>query len=167
MAEEEQQKNIFNIQKIYLKDASFESPNAPASFTFENWAPQVDLNLNNSNQKLNDSTFEATLTLTATVKNEENTAFLVEIHQAGIFTIQNVKEQDLGYLLSSQCMTILFPYAREAISDLVIKGGFPPLILNPVNFDALYAQHVQQQKDEAATNETATNGDATKEPVKH
>ncbi len=148
MAEEEQQKNIFNIQKIYLKDTSFESPEAPASFTFKNWSPQIDLNLNNANQKLNDTTFEATLTLTATVKNEDKTAFLVEVHQAGIFTIQNVEDKDLAYLLSSQCMTILFPYAREVISDLVMKGGFPPLILNPVNFDALYAQHVQQQKDE-------------------
>ncbi len=152
----EQQQNIFNIQKLYLKDASFESPEAPSSFTFENWAPQIDLNMNNTNQKLNDTTFEVTLTLTATVKNEEKTAFLVEIHQAGIFTIQNIKEDDLAYLLSSQCMTILFPYAREAISDLVTKGGFPPLILNPVNFDALYTQHLQKQNEEIA-----------KEQVKH
>ena len=153
---EEQAKNLFNIQKIYLKDASFESPEAPASFTFEKWAPQIDLNMNNSNQKINDSVYEVTLTLTATVKNEDKTAFLVEVHQAGIFTIQNVSDQDLSYLLSSQCMTILFPYAREAISDLVTKGGFPPLILNPVNFDALYTQHVQKQQAEGS-----------EEPVKH
>lgn len=144
---EEQAKNLFNIQKLYLKDASFESPEAPATFTFEKWAPQIDLNMNNSNQKLNDSVYEVTLTITATVKNEDKTAFLVEVHQSGIFSIQNVNEQDLNYLLSSQCMTILFPYAREAVSDLVIKGGFPPLLLNPVNFDALYAQHVQQSEN--------------------
>ncbi len=142
-----EQKNIFNIQKLYLKDASFESPEAPTSFTFKNWTPQIDLNMNNTNQKLNDTTYEVTLTLTATVKNEEKTAFLVEVHQSGIFTIQHIEEKDLAYLLSSQCMTILFPYAREAVSDLVTKGGFPPLILNPVNFDALYAQHVQNQEN--------------------
>lgn len=145
---EEQAKNLFNIQKIYLKDASFESPEAPASFTFEQWTPQIDLNMNNANKKLNDTTFEVMLTLTVTVKNEGKTAFLVEIHQAGIFSIQNISGTDLAYLLASQCMTILFPYAREAISDLVTKGGFPPLILNPVNFDALYTQHVQQQQAE-------------------
>jgi len=143
-----EQQNIFNIQKLYLKDVSFESPEAPSSFTFEKWAPQIDLNMNNANQKLNDTTFEVVLSLTATVKNEEKIAFLVEVHQAGIFTIENVKEEDLAYLLASQCMMILFPYAREAVSDLVIKGGFPPMILNPVNFDALYAQHVQQQAEE-------------------
>jgi len=153
---EEQPQNIFNIQKLYLKDASFESPETPSSFTFEKWAPQIDLNMNSATDSINESTFDVTLTLTATVKNEDKTAFLVEVHQSGIFNIQNVKEGDLAYLLQSQCLTILFPYAREAISDLVIKGGFPPLILNPVNFDALYAQHVQKQKEESE-----------KEPVKH
>ncbi|MBL7004190.1 MAG: protein-export chaperone SecB [Gammaproteobacteria bacterium] len=142
----EQVQNQFNIQKIYLKDSSFESPESPASFTFEKWEPKVDLNMNNTNNKLNDVSFEVVLSLTATVKNEDKTAFLVEVQQAGIFAIQGVEEADVSYLLGSQCMTILFPYAREAISDLVTKGGFPPLLLNPVNFDALYMQHIEQQK---------------------
>lgn len=153
---DEQAKTLFNIQKLYLKDVSFESPGAPSAFTFEKWEPQIELNMNNSNQKLNDSTFEVVLTLTATVKNEDKIAFLVEIHQAGIFSIQAPTEDDLKYLIASQCMTILFPYAREAVSDLVMKGGFPPLILNPVNFDALYAQHLKQNE-----------GDADADQVKH
>lgn len=143
----EQVQNQFNIQKVYLKDVSFESPDAPASFTFKKWEPKVELNMNNNNTKLNDTSYEVVLTLTATVQNEDKTAFLVEVHQAGIFNIQNVNEADLAYLLASQCMTILFPYAREAVSEVTVKGGFPPLILNPVNFDSLYAQHVQQNKE--------------------
>lgn len=143
----------FNIQKLYLKDISFESPDAPANFSFEKWEPKVDLNLNNSNRKLNDVTFEVVLTLTATVKNEDKTSFLVEVHQAGVFNIQGVSDQDLGYILNSQCMTILFPFAREVVADLVTKGGFPPLLLNPVNFDALYAQHLQNQNKSAESEE--------------
>lgn len=144
----EEAKNQFNIQKIYIKDVSFESPNAPTSFSFEKWDPQIELNMNNSNQKLNDTTYEAVLTITATVKNNDETSFLAEVHQSGLFNITGLSDQDLAYVLSSQCMTILFPYAREAISELVAKGGFPPLILNPVNFDALYAQHVQKKSEE-------------------
>lgn len=146
MAEENKEQQQFNIQKIYLKDVSFESPDSPANFTFQKWEPQIELNMNNSNRKLNDVTFEVVLTITATVKNEEKTAFLVEVHQGGIFNVKGIEGQDLQYLLNSQCMTILFPYAREAVSELVSKGGFPPLLLNPVNFDALYAQHLQNQK---------------------
>lgn len=145
MAEEQTQQQ-FNIQKLYLKDCSYESPDSPNNFTFEKWEPQIDLNLNNANQTLGEGVYEVVLTITATVKNEDKTAFLVEVQQAGIFTITGVSEDDLAYVLASQCMTILFPYAREVVSDLVTKGGFPPLLLNPVNFDALYAQHLEQQK---------------------
>lgn len=142
----------FAIQKIYIKDVSFESPNSPAMFTQE-WQPEVNLDMNTNTQLLNEGVYEVVLSLTATVKNTDQTAFLVEIQQAGIFTINGFAENDMGHMLGSFCPNILFPYAREAVSDLVTKGGYPPLILAPVNFDALYAQHMaqQQQADEAAS----------------
>ena len=142
----------FAIQKIYIKDVSFESPNSPAMFTKE-WQPEVNLDMNTNTQLLNEGVYEVVLSLTATVKNADQTAFLVEIQQAGIFTINGFAENDMGHMLGSFCPNILFPYAREAVSDLVTKGGYPPLILAPVNFDALYAQHMaqQQQAGEAAS----------------
>ena len=142
----------FAIQKIYIKDVSFESPNSPAMFTKE-WQPEVNLDMNTNTQLWNEGVYEVVLSLTATVKNTDQTAFLVEIQQAGIFTINGFAENDMGHMLGSFCPNILFPYAREAVSDLVTKGGYPPLILAPVNFDALYAQHMtqQQQADEAAS----------------
>jgi len=139
--------NNFSIQKLYLKDLSFESPESPKVFSFKKWDPVIDLNLNNTNRKLNESVYEAVLTITATVKNEDKVSFLVEVHQAGIFEITGFNEKDLKYILGSQCMNILFPYVREVISDATVRGGFPPLILSPVNFDALYQQHVQQETD--------------------
>ena len=142
----------FAIQKIYIKDVSFESPNSPAMFTKE-WQPEVNLDMNTNTQLLNEGVYEVVLSLTATVKNADQTAFLVEIQQAGIFTINGFAENEMGHMLGSFCPNILFPYAREAVSDLVTKGGYPPLILAPVNFDALYAQHMaqQQQAGEAAS----------------
>ena len=140
--------NQFSIQKLYIKDVSFESPATPAVFS-QKWEPQIELNLNNNNKKVGDGLFEVVLVVTATVTNQEKTAFLVEVHQAGIFQIAGFNEQDTRYILGSQCMNILFPFAREAVSDLTNRGGFPPLLLNPVNFDALYAQAVQQQKQAA------------------
>ncbi|MDJ0880705.1 MAG: protein-export chaperone SecB [Gammaproteobacteria bacterium] len=149
MAENKNPENQFSIQKLYIKDASFESPSTPTVFN-EKWAPEIELNLNNTSKKVSDGQFEVVLSVTATVKNETKTAFLVEVHQAGIFQIEGFNEDDTKYILGSQCMNILFPFAREAISDLSNRGGFPPLLLNPVNFDALYAQAVQQNstKDE-------------------
>jgi len=143
----------FAIQKIYIKDVSFESPNSPAMFTKE-WQPEVNLDMNTNTQSLSEGVFEVVLSLTATVKNADQTAFLIEVQQAGIFTINGFAENDMGHMLGSFCPNILFPYAREAVSDLVTKGGYPPLILAPVNFDALYAQHLAQQdagKAEAST----------------
>jgi preprotein translocase subunit SecB len=142
----------FAIQKIYIKDVSFESPNSPAMFTKE-WQPEVNLDMNTNTQLLSEGVYEVVLSLTATVKNADQTAFLVEIQQAGIFTITGFAESEMGHMLGSFCPNILFPYAREAVSDLVTKGGYPPLILAPVNFDALYAQHMaqQQQAGEAAS----------------
>ncbi len=147
MTEKEQPQNQFSIQKLYVKDISFESPKSPEIFTFQKWDPKIDLNLNSENKKLADNVFEVVLKVTATAKNEDKTAFLVEVQQAGIFQIQGYNADDTRYILGSQCMTILFPYAREVISDLTSRGGFPQLLLNPVNFDALFAQAMQQQKE--------------------
>lgn len=142
----------FAIQKIYSKDVSFETPNSPRIFTLK-WEPALDLNLGTNVQTLENDMFEITLTITATVKIGESTAYLVEIQQAGIFTITGFTEQEMGPMLGSFCPNILFPYAREVISDLVSKGGFPQLILAPVNFDALYMQHLQnaQQNSQGKT----------------
>ena len=152
MADEQAPETHFSIQKIYVKDVSFESPGTPKAFSFNKWEPKIDLNLNNAHTSIGDNLFEAVLTVTATVKHEETTAFLVEVQQAGIFAVVGFNDNDRKYLLGSQCMNILFPYAREAISDLTTRGGFPPLLLSPVNFDAIYQQHMQQQttKDQGA-----------------
>ncbi len=150
--------NQFSIQKLYVKDISFESPDTPSVFAFEKWEPQIELNLNNTNKKVSEGIYEVVLSVTSTVKNNDKTSFLVEVHQAGIFNVSGFNDNDLKYILGSQCMNILFPYAREVISDLTSRGGFPPLLLNPVNFDALYAQALQKQQQEA---------EAAKEEVKH
>jgi preprotein translocase subunit SecB len=135
--------NQFSIQKLYIKDVSFESPTTPTVFS-DTWKPEIELNLNNSSKKVTEGQFEVVLSVTATVKNNDKTAFLVEVHQAGVFQIEGFNEQDTKYILGSQCMNILFPFAREAVSDLSNRGGFPPLLLNPVNFDALFAQAMQK-----------------------
>ena len=145
MAEEEKQ---FALQKLYIKDVSFETPNSPAVFT-QKWEPKVEFNLASNAQTLQEDLYEITLTVTVTVKLEDKTAYLVEVSQAGIFTMTGFDEQELAPLIGSFCPNILFPYAREAVSDLVIKGGFPPMLLAPVNFDALYMQHVEQQQKSA------------------
>lgn len=134
----------FAIQKIYTKDISFETPNSPKIFT-EKWEPKVDFNLSTNVQALGENLYEVSLTVTVTVKCGETTAYLAEVAQAGVFVLGNFTEQEMGHMVGSFCPNILFPYAREAVSDLVIKGGFPQLLLAPINFDALYAQHLQQQ----------------------
>ncbi len=148
----EQNTNIekqFSIQKVYTKDLSFETPNAPKIFR-DKWEPVVDFNLGTHVDKLDEGVYEITLTVTITVKSVDVTAYLVEVNQAGIFTLSNFTEQEMGPMLGSFCPNILFPYAREVVSDLVAKGGFPQLLLAPVNFDALYNQHLQQMQEQAA-----------------
>ncbi|MCX7089208.1 MAG: protein-export chaperone SecB [Methylococcales bacterium] len=134
----------FAIQKIYTKDVSFETPNSPKVFTHK-WEPAVEFNLGTNVETLEgNSLFEVSLTVTATVKCGDTVAYLAEVCQAGIFALEGFDENEMGPMMGSFCPNILFPYAREAISDLVTKGGFPQLLLAPVNFDALYAQHMQQ-----------------------
>jgi preprotein translocase subunit SecB len=138
----------FSIQKLYLKDASFESPDTPQSFRFTKWEPKIDLNLTNTQTHIEGDVFEAVLCVTATIKLEEKTAFLIEVHFAGLFSISGFDETEQKYLLGSQAMNVLFPYVREVVSDMTVRGGFPPLILSPVNFDALYQQHLKQQEQQ-------------------
>lgn len=137
----------FAIEKIYLKDVSFESPAAPAMFT-EDWTPEINMDLNSNAKAIDENVFEVELSITVTAKNSDKTAFLVEIKQCGIFSISGMDETNLNGMLGSYCPNLLFPYAREAVSDLVTKGGFPQLLLSPVNFDAIYAQHQQNNEGE-------------------
>ncbi len=146
MTDNEQQQQggaEFAIQKIYTKDISFETPNSPNVFK-QQWQPQINVDLNTNGSTLEEGIYEVVLSLTVTAKLEDKTAFLVEVQQAGIFTIKGMNENDLPVMLGSFCPNILFPYAREAVSDLVTKGGFPQLLLAPVNFDALFAQHQEK-----------------------
>jgi preprotein translocase subunit SecB len=160
MNESSKPKQQFSIQKIYIKDASFESPEAPQSFRFSQWNPKVDLNLANDQAHIDGDSYEVVLSITVTVAQEEKTAFLIEVHQAGLFEISGFDDDQRRYLLGSQCMNILFPYAREAISDLSVRGGFPPVTLSPVNFDGLYQQHLKQkQAEQAKQGESGESGE--------
>lgn len=145
----EQEAPLFAIEKLYVKDISLEVPNAPAIF-LESEGPEVGIQLQTGVQRLGEDAFEVTLTVTVTAKLGEKTVFLVEVGQAGIFRVRNVPEENLEPLLSIACPNILFPYAREAVSELVTRAGFSPVILQPVNFEALYASRLQQAQEAAA-----------------
>ena len=134
---------VFNIEKIYVKDFSVEVPNAPAIF-LEREAPQMDMQLNTQSAQIDSNIYQTVLTLTITAKVKDKTAFMVELHQAGIFRIENLQEA-MEPALGVGCPNILFPYAREAVSDAVLKAGFPPLMLQPVNFELMYMQQQQAQ----------------------
>ena len=134
---------VFNIEKTYVKDLSLEVPNAPAVF-LEREAPQMDMQLNTQSAPVQDGIYETVLSITITAKIQDKTAFLVELKQAGIFRIQNIPQEAMEPALSVGCPNILFPYAREAVSDAVLKAGFPPLMLQPVNFELMYMQQQAQ-----------------------
>ena len=138
----------FAIQKIYVKDISFETPHSPHIFS-EQWRPDVNLNLSSEAAPLSENVYDVVLSVTVTAKVQEKTAFLAEVQQAGIFHMGGFGDAELGHMLGSFCPSILFPYAREAVSDLVTRGGFPQFLMAPVNFDALYAQHLQQKAGQA------------------
>lgn len=136
------------LQKIYIKDVSFETPNAPDIFN-EQGQPEIKMNLNQKVKKIADNTYEVILGVTVTCKILEKTAYLVEIQQAGIFNLTNFEDQVLHQTLGTYCPNVLFPYARQMVSELVMNGGFQPLLLQPVNFDQLYAQQIQQAQAQA------------------
>ncbi|OGA18500.1 MAG: protein-export chaperone SecB [Betaproteobacteria bacterium RIFCSPLOWO2_12_FULL_63_13] len=138
------QQPVFNIEKIYVKDLSLEVPNAPQVFMSQD-APQLEVQLSQNVQSVDGALFEVTLTVTVTAKAGDKTVFLVEAAQAGIFQIRNVPESELDPILGMVCPNVLFPYARETISDTVNRAGFPPVLLAPVNFEALYQQHTAEQ----------------------
>lgn len=140
---EAQNQPIFSIEKVYVKDVSLEIPNAPQVF-LEQGAPSVDIQLHHNSSRVDDGVFQTVLTITVTAKSGEKTLFLVEVAQAGIFVARNIPEQELEAVLGIACPNILFPYAREVVSDLTTRAGFPPVILSPVNFEAIYAQQRAQ-----------------------
>ena len=146
-----QQGPQFAIQRIYTKDLSFEAPNTPVIFT-EKWEPQINVDLNSAGNLISEGLYEVELSLTVTAKLGDKTAYLVEVKQAGIFVISGFNEADRNGMIHSYCPNLLFPYVREVISDIVSKGSFPQMLLQPINFDALYAQHLQQQDGEVADN---------------
>ena len=154
MAEEEAQADAaeqpqLSIQRIYVKDLSLETPNTPDVFR-EQWKPEVNLNVGSTTKSLGTDVYEVVLSVTATAKLGERTAFLVEVQQAGIFTIKGLSDEQLKQVMATYCPNVLFPYAREVVSDLVTRAGFPQILLAPVNFEALYAQQMQQQAEGAA-----------------
>jgi preprotein translocase subunit SecB len=142
----------FAIEKLYLKDASVEVPNAPEIFTNRE-APKISIELNNTARPLADGFYEVSLQVTVTSKQEDKVAFLVEVMQSGIFQISNIPNEGLEMVLAITCPNILFPYAREAVSDMVTKSGFQPVLLNPINFENLYLQQKQQQAQQAKTDD--------------
>jgi preprotein translocase subunit SecB len=146
----------FEIQRIFVKDISFEAPNTPHTF-IEEWKPEVSLNLETKSNRIQDNLHEVVLSITATVTTGKKTAFLIEIQQAGVFMINGFANDQLHQMLGSFCPNILFPYAREVVSDMVVRGGFPQLILAPVNFDTLYSQHIEQQSKDGNTSTQKAN----------
>lgn len=147
----EQKQPELEIQRIYLKDTSLEAPAAPKIFT-ETWEPEVNVDLDVKHQSIDVNLYEVVLSVTVHAKMKEKSVFLIEVHQAGIFHVANFNEEQTGHLLGAYFPTVLFPYAREVISDLVTKASFPQLNLAPVNFDAIYMQ--QQEEQKKATNES-------------
>ncbi len=144
----------FGIQRIYLKDVSFESPQVPDVFRAQQFNPEVNIQLNNETRALSDGVFEVVLKVTVATSMDEKNVYLVEVQQAGIFTIAGFAEAEMGHLLNSYCPNQLFPYVREVVTDMVAKGGFPQLVLAPVNFDAHYAEHLKRTQQGAAAEQT-------------
>jgi preprotein translocase subunit SecB len=142
----EEKKPQFAIQRVYVKDLSFEGPNSPEIFQKE-WAPDLAVELDTANRKLEGDFWEASIKISTKVKSGEEIAFVCEVDQAGIFTVTNFTDEQREHLLESICSEILFPFAREAIADAVSKGGFPQLLLAPINFEAYY----QDKKKQAAS----------------
>ena len=141
---EQNEQPVFGIEKLYVKDLSLEVPNAPQIY-LEREAPQVEIQLGTSGNGLGDGVYEVVLTVTVTAKLEEKTVFLVEVGQAGIFRIMNVPNEQIEPLIAVACPNILLPFAREAVSDAVTRAGFSPIVLQPVNFEAMYMQRLQEQ----------------------
>lgn len=154
MSEAKANQPQFALQRVYVKDASLETPAGAKAFT-QPWQPEINLEMNTRTHALDDKHHEVVLTLTVTAKNAGDTAFLVEVQQAAIFLIAGIEGAELHHTLGVFCPNLLFPYAREAVDNLVTKASFPPLMLAPVNFEALYAQQMQQRAEQQASGESS------------
>lgn len=154
MAEQDNQnaEKRLSVVKIYVKDFSFESPMTPDVFNKQEWSPNTNLNLRSAHTSVSDTLHEVVLTITVDAKEKEGdkTIFLVELQQAGLFEINGYNKEEMGALVGSFCPNVLFPYARESIASTIQKGGFPEFVMQPINFDALYQQSLQQQAEGAA-----------------
>lgn len=154
MADNEQQANAqqngqqFALQRLYIRDLSFEAPQGSKVFG-QQWRPQVKVDLNTGSERVGEDQYEVVLTITVTATIENEPAFLVEVQQAGLFFVKGLEGENLRRLLAVVCPTILFPYARETIDALAVRGSFPALMLQPINFEALYLQAVQQEQQKA------------------
>jgi preprotein translocase subunit SecB len=148
MTEAQPQQPMFSIEKLFVKDISLEIPNAPQVF-LEREAPQVDIQLHHNSSRVDEGIFQTTLTVTVTAKIGEKVMFLVEAGQSGIFQVRNIVGAELDAVLGIACPNILFPYVREVISDLTVRAGFPPVVLSPVNFEAIYQAQAQQSQQPA------------------
>ena len=146
MSEAQNNQPVFSIEKVYIKDLSLEIPNAPQVF-LEREAPSVDIQLHHNSAQVDDGVYQTVLTVTVTAKVKDKTMFLVEVGQAGVFVIRNIPAGELDAVLGIACPNILFPYAREVVADTTVRAGFPPVVLNPVNFESIYQQAVQQQQN--------------------
>ena len=152
-AAQENKQPIFNMDKIYVKDLSLEIPHAPKIF-MERDNPQIDIQLHTQASSIEEGLFEVVIMSTITAKVGEKVMFLIEVKQAGIFQIRHVPTEELEPILAVMCPNILFPYLREVVSDVAVRGGFAPVLLNPINFDGLYQQQKQQQAQAAASTTT-------------
>jgi len=147
------QQPVFNIEKIFVKDLSVVVATSTEN-NLEREAPQIDINMSTSSQALGDDIYNTSITVTVTAKIGDKSMFLVECTQGGIFRIQNVPQDQIPMVLGIGCPNIVFPYLRETVSDVVIRAGFPPLLLNPVNFEALFLQQQQAQQQQAVPEQT-------------
>lgn len=146
---------VFQIEKLYVKDLSLEIPNAPQVFVQPSDAPQIEVQIANNAAGFADGLYEVSVTITVTARAGDKAMFLAEVEQAGIFTVRGIADGDIEPLLGIACPNILYPYAREAISDLVTRAGFPAVVLQPVAFESIYAQRLQQQQAGGAGIEVA------------
>jgi len=154
MAEQQQAAQaVFTIEKIYLKDLSIEVPNAPQVF-LERDTPRVDIQLSTEAKPIDEGHYNVIVSVTTTATLNDKTVFLVEAHQAGIFQVRNIPADSIEPVLSVTCPNILFPYVRETVSEAISRAGFPPFLLAPVNFEALYQQRLQQQGQVAPASTT-------------
>lgn len=144
----QQPQQQFQLQRIFLKDLSYEAPKTPQLFK-EQWKPEVNLEVNNTANEIESNIYEVVLKVTVSVKNGENTAFIVEVAQAGLFLLQGVEGIQKEAILKGVCANILFPYARETVSDVVSRGTFPQFLLQPINFEAAFAENLRKQQEQA------------------